>query len=46
MNEYFLKGIPIEQQRIIFFGKQLQDTETLYSYKIQQGTILHLFPKK
>lgn len=37
-----LEGIPVEQQRLIFAGKQLKDDSMLSHYKIEPGSVLHM----
>lgn len=39
------EGIPVDQQRLVFNGKQLEDGHTLNEYNVKPGETVHLVLK-
>ena len=39
---YFMEGIPVDQQSLVYCGKQLQDNRHLKAYNITYDCTIHL----
>ena len=40
-----IEGIPVEEQKLTYAGKELNDAIPLREYSIQSGATLHVYPK-
>jgi len=37
-----MEGIPVDDQRLIFSGRQLEDTDKLSAHNVVDGSVIHL----
>ena len=38
---YHAEGIPIDEQRLIYAGRELEDGRTLSEYNVKEGSVFH-----